>query len=223
MDDDVLFSIDRRRFHSSREQVERELKRFAAAFDVSDRTRGNYQAWKSKTISADVIVRMFGSFTNACAAFGIESGGKVDYYSDDELLATFEAVWRWRGHKPALGDFRKFKEATGKGVHFDVIRRRFGPYKDFQRLFSEYKRGVISKETLLLEAKPVRSRAPIGQRLRFEVLTRDGFRCVLCGSAAPEVKLEVDHIVAASKKGSAELTNLRTLCHACNSGRGDRD
>ncbi|SDO83426.1 HNH endonuclease [Ralstonia sp. 25mfcol4.1] len=219
--------MDRVRHQSSKRDVERSLRRFALAFDVKDRTSGAYKAWKDKSISLDVINRMFGSFANACSAFGIDCGGKKVRYTDDELLVFFEELWRWRGHKPALGDFARFKEETGKGIHYDVIRRRFGPYIIFQRLFSEYKRKIITKEVLLAEAKPTQCRrTAIGQRVRYDVLKRDGYRCTLCGASPvedAETVLEVDHKVHVSKGGGSELSNLRTLCRQCNNGRGNRD
>ena len=59
--------------------------------------------------------------------------------------------------------------------------------------------------------------------LRYEVMKRDNFRCVLCGASAKDgVKLEVDHIKPVSKGGKTELSNLRTLCKNCNRGKRDR-
>jgi HNH endonuclease len=61
------------------------------------------------------------------------------------------------------------------------------------------------------------------QRLRYEVLRRDGFRCQLCGRTAAHegVKLEVDHIFPRSKGGEDTLGNLQTLCWDCNSGKSN--
>ncbi len=59
--------------------------------------------------------------------------------------------------------------------------------------------------------------------LRYRVLQRDMFRCVLCGaSSADGAKLEVDHIIPISKGGKTEFSNLRTLCQDCNRGKRDR-
>lgn len=60
--------------------------------------------------------------------------------------------------------------------------------------------------------------------LRYDVLKRDGFRCVLCGATAKDehVKLHVDHITPISKGGRTELSNLRTLCERCNLGKSDK-
>ncbi len=62
--------------------------------------------------------------------------------------------------------------------------------------------------------------------LRYQVLKRDRFRCVLCG-ASPATHLDcvlnVDHIKAFSKGGKTVIENLRTLCEPCNLGKSDKD
>ncbi|MBQ8179881.1 MAG: HNH endonuclease [Candidatus Methanomethylophilaceae archaeon] len=59
--------------------------------------------------------------------------------------------------------------------------------------------------------------------LRYDVLKRDGFRCVLCGaSRADGIKLHVDHVIPVSKGGRSTMDNLRTLCEECNLGKGDK-
>lgn len=59
--------------------------------------------------------------------------------------------------------------------------------------------------------------------LRYDILKRDNFRCVLCGRSAQDgVKLHVDHIIPVSKGGKTESSNLRTLCEKCNYGKRDK-
>lgn len=63
---------------------------------------------------------------------------------------------------------------------------------------------------------------PIG--LRFRVLSRDLFRCCLCGrSPATELDciLHVDHIHPFSKGGKTTFENLRSLCSHCNVGKSN--
>src|SRR5688572_5505117 len=55
---------------------------------------------------------------------------------------------------------------------------------------------------------------------RFRILQRDGFRCRYCGHAAPEARLEVDHIVPRSWGGKNDHDNLVTACSRCNGGKG---
>ncbi|KKN44964.1 hypothetical protein LCGC14_0687850 [marine sediment metagenome] len=65
-------------------------------------------------------------------------------------------------------------------------------------------------------------RDTIPPAIRFKVLKRDRHTCTGCGARAPDVELEVDHIVPVSKGGTDELSNLRTLCKDCNIGKGNK-
>lgn len=56
---------------------------------------------------------------------------------------------------------------------------------------------------------------------RFVILERDKFTCQYCGRSAPDVKLEIDHIIPVSKGGSNESTNLLTCCKECNIGKSN--
>ena len=64
-------------------------------------------------------------------------------------------------------------------------------------------------------------RKKLGKKIRFEVFKRDSFTCQYCGQSAPQVILEVDHIVPVSKGGDDELTNLITSCRDCNRGKSN--
>lgn len=63
-------------------------------------------------------------------------------------------------------------------------------------------------------------RKPISKKLRFEVFKRDSFRCQYCGRSAPDVILEVDHIVPVAEGGKNDVMNLITSCRDCNRGKG---
>ncbi len=54
---------------------------------------------------------------------------------------------------------------------------------------------------------------------RFRVLRRDGFRCRYCGRKAPDVILEVDHVIPRSRGGTDYEGNLVTACWGCNRGK----
>jgi len=65
-------------------------------------------------------------------------------------------------------------------------------------------------------------RKAIPKSVRFEVFKRDSFTCQYCGRAAPDVILELDHILPVSKGGENDITNLITSCKACIQGKGAR-
>jgi hypothetical protein len=73
--------------------------------------------------------------------------------------------------------------------------------------------------------KPPENRREPSIGLRFKVLRRDRFKCVLCGdhpARNAECVLHVDHLIPWSKGGRTQEDNLRTLCATCNIGRGNR-
>ena len=62
-------------------------------------------------------------------------------------------------------------------------------------------------------------RGDVKPSVRWRILKRDNFRCVLCGSDATDRKLHIDHIIPISEGGNSRIKNLRVLCDACNIGR----
>ena len=72
-----------------------------------------------------------------------------------------------------------------------------------------------------LEKAPARGiRKAINEKLRYAVLSRDGFRCKACGRTIDDgVKLVVDHIRPVDWGGTNEISNLQTLCEECNRGK----
>ena len=80
-----------------------------------------------------------------------------------------------------------------------------------------------------LERLPVSER-DVSNRLRMEILERDGFTCQLCsrtgGDTDPSnptrtVRLVIDHEIPVEQGGTNEKTNLRVLCSACNQARSN--
>lgn len=63
-------------------------------------------------------------------------------------------------------------------------------------------------------------REPISKKTRFNIFTRDGFKCQYCGRSAGEVVLEIDHIIPVVEGGTNDPLNLTTACFDCNRGKG---
>lgn len=61
------------------------------------------------------------------------------------------------------------------------------------------------------------------KRLRYQILDRDGRKCVACGRSPKihGVVLHIDHIIPKSKGGTYDPNNLQTLCTDCNLGKSD--
>lgn len=66
-------------------------------------------------------------------------------------------------------------------------------------------------------------RGEVSDSLRYDILHRDNFTCVICGASSKQgVRLHVDHIVPVSKGGKSIPSNLRTLCERCNIGKSNK-
>ena len=79
------------------------------------------------------------------------------------------------------------------------------------------KRGIGIWDYRLLDEEP------IPDSLRYIVLKAAGGRCQLCGIAAKERPLDVDHIIPRSRGGKTELANLQALCSKCNRSKRNQD
>ena len=58
----------------------------------------------------------------------------------------------------------------------------------------------------------------VPKRQRESIFARDGHACLKCSSTEA---LTIDHVVPLSKGGDNSDDNLQTLCHRCNSAKGD--
>lgn len=65
-------------------------------------------------------------------------------------------------------------------------------------------------------------RKGLSKKKRFEIFKRDGFKCQYCGRSAPDVILEVDHLLPVAEGGKNDDMNLITSCRDCNRGNGKR-
>ncbi|MBO5870140.1 MAG: HNH endonuclease [Clostridia bacterium] len=81
-----------------------------------------------------------------------------------------------------------------------------------------------SKEKQLAKQGATTKSRRISNKLRYQVLKRDNFKCCACGASPakdPTVELHIDHIIPWSKGGETTLENLQTLCSRCNIGKSD--
>lgn len=94
-------------------------------------------------------------------------------------------------------------------------------YYELRRFFNKTMELKEERQTRQYQIKL--ERAKMTDSLRYDILTRDNYRCQICGSTAQDgVKLHVDHIVPVSKGGKTIPSNLRTLCDRCNLGKSDK-
>lgn len=87
---------------------------------------------------------------------------------------------------------------------------------------SEYIETCLINDVDFFNKKETKKKIRSGMtpKLRYKILSRDGFKCKLCGRKPPDVSLAVDHIKPVKYGGDNSESNLQTLCFDCNSGKG---
>lgn len=221
-------SLDRLSDYSN-ESLLRELMRVAKLVgkesltlqDIEDHARCSYAILKQR----------FGGLHQALVHAGLSSRPFHRNVSDDELLNELERIWDLalasEGRRPFRGDLKKYGSRFSHGPYL----RRWGSWIRACEVLLD--RSVQSASLPSAPGQPAqgpltssrqnRLKRPIPLKLRYDVLRRDGFRCVLCGRSPATLyglKLHVDHITPESSGGLAVIENLRTLCDECNLGRG---
>lgn len=120
---------------------------------------------------------------------------------------------------------KKTKEAyieSNIGKDFRTCQRKIKKYSNGLISFRDLRRSYLFSNPNILYARNKQNiRKPLNPKLRWQVLSRDGFRCIACGKSSKETILHVDHIIPFSLGGETSLKNLRTLCGECNIGRGN--
>jgi hypothetical protein len=94
-------------------------------------------------------------------------------------------------------------------------------FDDLFACFESVSRSRIDKHTYsnLIAVE----RGEISDSLRYDILNRDNFTCVICGASSRQgARLHVDHIIPVSKGGKSVPSNLRTLCERCNIGKSNK-
>ena len=118
---------------------------------------------------------------------------------------------------------RELESARRKAIVEEERRQRERRQKERQQQISAEAKKLREKEMSEQWRMAAEQRRLMKASLRYEILTRDGFRCRICGASADDgVTLHVDHIIPVSKGGKTEKSNLRTLCDRCNLGKGDK-
>jgi len=67
-----------------------------------------------------------------------------------------------------------------------------------------------------------RKRKNISAKVRWQVMERDGFRCIYCGAGRETATLVIDHGDPFARGGEDSIDNYVTACRECNAGKAAR-
>lgn len=177
------------------------------------------------TYNPSTLQRRFGSWFKTLDAAGLKRTRNLGV-TDEEYFQNLEDVWRRLGRQPKYQEMRRPLSRYSAGAYED----RFGNWRAALERFvafansSEGAQPVSNEQTAvnnLGERTPTRA---VSWRVRFLVMRRDNFKCVVCGRSPSQelgVILHLDHRKPFSKGGETSFENLQTLCSTCNIGKGN--
>ena len=185
-------------------------------------------------VSLWTIFQRFGNWSSVLEKAGLIPTGIHTNISDEALLKEVERIWLQLGRQPTTDDI---KRGISK-YNLSTYSRRFGGWRATLRTFIEYVNGEITytnksknkvalkkEQTYYYQKNPVlhRTKREPSNRLKIQVLMRDGNRCRLCGVECNDGlhNIHFDHIIPWSKGGETVLENLQVLCNKCNLAKGD--
>lgn len=197
---------------------------------VGTKTLTQREFSKRTGLGLKLILARFESWRHVLAAAGLEQVPLGRRYTDAECFENVLALWAHYGRQPVFADLNKPPSTVGSKAYV----RRWRGWRQALRAFIEHveARDVSAVvpvepdvEACALNENDAVAYVPrsINLSLRYAVLRRDSFRCVVCGRSPANtlgVELHVDHIVPWSRGGTSEMSNLRTLCSLCNLGKG---
>lgn len=209
-----------------------ELRRVAATFKIDTLTMDQFSRTSDRANAAG-IKRRFGSWKAALERAGLTLSARGRRYSDDEYYANILTVWTHYARQPKYREMNAPPSSIPAGAYeakFGGWRRALGAFVERVNADREVRSSgpvpPLPPQASCPSEVSARPRTrTISLGLRYDVLRRDRFKCVLCGASpavTPTCQLHIDHIVAFARGGATEEGNLRTLCAHCNVGKRDK-
>lgn len=172
----------------------------------------------------------YGAWQNLLLEVGLNPVPLGRRYTDEECFENIITLWTYYGRQPNFAELKQAPSTVGSKAYVT----RWGGWRAALSAFIKHVNQpsaplvVISSHTPQQEpeAIPLPISRSISLSLRYKILCRDHFKCVICGRSPAKdhsVELHVDHITPWSKGGQNTEENLRTLCFDCNLGKGDKE
>lgn len=216
------------------QQILDELRRVAAEAGTDYLTVEIFRAC-SPRISEVTIRRRFGSWSEGLRRAGLKMSPLGRRWTDDDYFENLLATWTHYGRPPTFAEMnRPPSRITGHGY-----AAKFGTWTRAKAAFvgrvnsdlAQAPQTATGEQLELPQPKAPRSTIrPEDSRqitlgMRYKILSRDRFRCSICGRSPANdlsVNLHVDHVVPVAAGGKTTEENLRALCSDCNIGKGSK-
>lgn len=186
---------------------------------VSSR-RDRLEEFLAKVVENRKLYKAFMREYNKLPAYSGEDKGNTEkqpiLYKTVEkmMLKRAENEWPIPTTDIILACIKTYTSPHGRNCYTDTMTYTMDKIESYIRQSYAEEEKKTSKEY---------QRQLLTPSLRYDIMKRDGFRCVLCGRTSKDgIALHVDHILPVSKGGQTIPSNLRTLCDVCNLGKSDK-
>jgi hypothetical protein len=205
-----------------------DIKFIATKIGVDKLSSRDYDTNGGKFTSGTIGVR-FGSWNNALEKAGLKLILKHNP-SDIELFKNLENVWISLGQQPVSRDLKRPLSEFSQSAYIT----KFGTFRKALEAFVEFINSDDLKTEIDIIEEEVSEKNQINdivfrhttkrfpsERLKVQVLMRDGNTCRLCGITLTGDNIHFDHIHPWSKGGETVLENLKVLCARHNLAKGN--
>lgn len=217
--------IIKRRNNPTNDDIVEDIKKVMQVLGKSSITMREYDVYGS--FNGSTVIRRLGTWNTILKRLNAPLNNK--FFNDEDLLNNIKDVWLQKGTQPTRRDMdNKNWSQMSSGAYL----RHFGTWYNALDRFVEYINKEDEDTSISLSSdksvdsiyKHKTKREP-SDRLKVQVLMRDGNRCRICGAKCDGGihKLHFDHIKPWSKGGETTLDNLQVLCSVCNAALGDSD
>ena len=205
-----------------------DLKRVAEKLGLNKISSRQYNDNGAK-YTAGTIATRFGTWNKALEMAGLNMVHQR-HVSEEDLFRNLEDVWPNIGKQPT---FRNMKPPISKYSIYQY-EARFGSWIKALEAFVEFINSNTdfekeeqsdgkdlendSKKEIIFKHNTKRNPS---ERLKVQVLMRDGNQCRLCGMIVTGNDIHFDHIFPWSKGGETTLENLQILCKTHNLAKGN--
>lgn len=202
-----------------------DVKRVAEKLGLNKISSRQYDSNGGKFTSGTIGVR-FGSWNKAIEKAGLNLVLQRDV-SEKELFENMEQVWLSIGRQPV---FRDLKGSVSKySTH--QYTAKFGTWRKALEAFVQFINSDNHEDEMTIEVEEPFTQTEIvfkhktkrfpSERLKVQVLMRDGNKCRLCGVTVTGDNIHFDHVHPWSKGGETVLENLQVLCETHNLAKGN--
>lgn len=178
-------------------------------------------------INSSTVIRRLGKWNDVLKKVGADINNT--FYSDEDLLSNIKDVWLKKGEQPSRRDMdNKELSRISSGSYLRHFGTWYKALESFIKYISENDVENTSDNQEVNTSSSIvkhKTKREPSDRLKVQVLMRDGNRCRICGveCSGGLHNIHFDHIKPWSKGGETTLDNIQVLCSKCNEALGNMD